>query len=531
MSDNARSSRATRTSGQPTDWTGPHADRQHVYCKAGLDREGAALATAVGSRARRRRCRIPTPAPPFSADRRLRRRRRHARLSEHGDSPRQPRSQRAGRDVDRGPRHRERAFEHRAVGRRVDARAPRTRAGGSPRRRSRSPMHGWIDGIASDTLPMSVENVISCSSSGSGGRARPRSRGRRRRARGRAPCARTSGATSFDRRASRRLRARRPRSSASTRGRSSLELVDACGARTIHSRLRCARARCWRASPPCVTMPWTWSPGRRCWRSSPIATCATVNASAALMPSSGAAAACDSRPVYATREVRDRADARRSRSSSGAGCTIIAAWTPSNAPRSSRSTLPPPPSSAGVPITVTREAEIVDERREREPGADRGRRDDVVPARVPDARAARRTRRRSRGAAGRCRSGTRTRSAGRRCPMSTASPASASTPAVHALDCVLLELQLGMRVDAMTEPDERPLRSRRRFHARPPSASIPVASHRARRRRNDRRARRATRRDGAPRRLRRLARADRRSTRGRGAAARRDRRAAAASST
>ena len=48
--------------------------------------------------------------------------------------------------------------------------------------------------------------------------------------------------------------------------------------------------------------------------------------------------------------------------------------------------MPPPPSSAGVPITLTREAEIVDERREREPGADRRGGDDVVPARVPDAR-------------------------------------------------------------------------------------------------------------------------------------------------
>src|SRR5690349_23656368 len=39
--------------------------------------------------------------------------------------------------------------------------------------------------------------------------------------------------------------------------------------------------------------------------------------------------------------------------SSGAGCTIIAAWTPAKAPRSSSRIFPPPFSSAGVPTTVT----------------------------------------------------------------------------------------------------------------------------------------------------------------------------------
>ena len=65
------------------------------------------------------------------------------------------------------------------------------------------------------------------------------------------------------------------------------------------------------ASPPCCDDAVDLFAGPRCWRSSPIATCATVNASPALMPSSGAAAACDSWPVYAHCEVRDRADARR----------------------------------------------------------------------------------------------------------------------------------------------------------------------------------------------------------------------------
>ena len=51
------------------------------------------------------------------------------------------------------------------------------------------------------------------------------------------------------------------------------------------------------AEPPSVTIPWVICPGASCWRSSPIATWATVTASAALTPRYGATAACDSRPV------------------------------------------------------------------------------------------------------------------------------------------------------------------------------------------------------------------------------------------
>ena len=51
------------------------------------------------------------------------------------------------------------------------------------------------------------------------------------------------------------------------------------------------------AAPPSVTMPCAIWPGAICWRSSPIATWATVTASAALTPRYGATAACDSRPV------------------------------------------------------------------------------------------------------------------------------------------------------------------------------------------------------------------------------------------
>ncbi|COW87009.1 Uncharacterised protein [Mycobacterium tuberculosis] len=50
------------------------------------------------------------------------------------------------------------------------------------------------------------------------------------------------------------------------------------------------------ACPPSVTMPCTICPGANCCRSTPIATCATVTASAALTPRCGATAACDSLP-------------------------------------------------------------------------------------------------------------------------------------------------------------------------------------------------------------------------------------------
>ena len=53
---------------------------------------------------------------------------------------------------------------------------------------------------------------------------------------------------------------------------------------------------------------------------------------------------------------------------------------------------------------------------------------------------------------------------------------------------LLLELQLRMRVDAMTQPDERPLRSSETIsRAARFGVHSSVASHRARRRRNDRR--------------------------------------------
>ena len=78
--------------------------------------------------------------------------------------------------------------------------------------------------------------------------------------------------------------------------------------------------------------------------------------------------------------------------SAPAGCTIIAASTPSNAPRSAMRTLPPPPSSAGVPRITHPAAELVGQRGGGEPGAEPGGGDDVVAAGVADARAGRRTR-------------------------------------------------------------------------------------------------------------------------------------------
>ena len=75
-----------------------------------------------------------------------------------------------------------------------------------------------------------------------------------------------------------------------------------------------------------------------------------------------------------------------SRSSRGIGCTIIAAWTPSNAPRSSRSTLPPPLLLGRRTDHLHGDAELVGERGERETGAHGRGRDHVVPARMADAR-------------------------------------------------------------------------------------------------------------------------------------------------
>ncbi len=78
------------------------------------------------------------------------------------------------------------------------------------------------------------------------------------------------------------------------------------------------------ATPPSVTIPWIRSVERICCRSNPSAVCAIVSASAALMPSSGNADACDSFPVQLTSNI-DAAMIFAFSMSNGAGCTIIAA--------------------------------------------------------------------------------------------------------------------------------------------------------------------------------------------------------------
>ena len=147
---------------------------------------------------------------------------------------------------------------------------------------------GWIDGMACETLPMSVE-----------------------------PAKRDISATRLDERPSERLgvaavergergvvphlRVRRGRAvdaqRASGRQRARLEAAQHLLANVRRGRRACARARStvavvcagtmFGASPPRVTMPCTRSVGRMCWRSRPMAVCATTSASAALTPSSG----------------------------------------------------------------------------------------------------------------------------------------------------------------------------------------------------------------------------------------------------
>jgi hypothetical protein len=59
--------------GQPNDWTGHSQKGDTVYCRSGLDREGAALAVAVGSVAGGSSAvlhiPLPVPPPPFSTGR------------------------------------------------------------------------------------------------------------------------------------------------------------------------------------------------------------------------------------------------------------------------------------------------------------------------------------------------------------------------------------------------------------------------------------------------------------------------------
>ena len=80
-----------------------------------------------------------------------------------------------------------------------------------------------------------------------------------------------------------------------------------------------------------------------------------MQASSALTPTQGSAAACAAFPAYSksVRTIPRRSWWRMVRSKPW---IIIAQSTPSNTPARMSFTLPPPPSSAGVPITWTRPA-------------------------------------------------------------------------------------------------------------------------------------------------------------------------------
>ncbi len=65
MSD-ALKAKGYTTQGVATDWTGHTQAGNSVYCRAGLEREGPALAVAVGSNVAFD-IPLPTPAPPSSA--------------------------------------------------------------------------------------------------------------------------------------------------------------------------------------------------------------------------------------------------------------------------------------------------------------------------------------------------------------------------------------------------------------------------------------------------------------------------------
>jgi len=109
------------------------------------------------------------------------------------------------------------------------------------------------------------------------------------------------------------------------------------------------------------------------------------------------------RGINAADALTDCADGDGCRTTSiGAGCTIMAACTSAKTPRSSNRILPPPP-LGWRPDDTDGETDIVGDARGRLGGADRHRRDHVVPAGVTDTRQAHRTRRRTRHAAVRSR--------------------------------------------------------------------------------------------------------------------------------
>ena len=106
-------------------------------------------------------------------------------------------------------------------------------------------------------------------------------------------------------------------------------------------------------SPPFKKMPWMRSVGMMCWRNAATFMYPRTAASSAFRPLCGATAAWAASPTYFTSACWIAIAFIRARSVSY-GWTIIAACTPSNAPRRAISIFPPPPSSAGVPIKRSR---------------------------------------------------------------------------------------------------------------------------------------------------------------------------------
>src|SRR3989304_5962189 len=107
------------------------------------------------------------------------------------------------------------------------------------------------------------------------------------------------------------------------------------------------------AWPPLVMIPWILTSGRTCWRSALIALKVWITASSALTPCHGSAEAWAAWPGKSkfTRPIPNRSAWRMVRSRPW---IIMAQSTSVKTPPSISFIFPPPPSSAGVPITWMR---------------------------------------------------------------------------------------------------------------------------------------------------------------------------------
>src|SRR3989337_680881 len=107
------------------------------------------------------------------------------------------------------------------------------------------------------------------------------------------------------------------------------------------------------AWPPLVMIPWILTSGRTCWRSALIALKVWITASSALTPCHGSAEAWAALPVKSkfTRTIPNRSAWRMVRSRPW---IIMAQSTSVKTPPSISFIFPPPPSSAGAPMTWMR---------------------------------------------------------------------------------------------------------------------------------------------------------------------------------